>query len=735
LNKETAKRLTKPTVIVLLIVAVTFFPWKAPSYDAQLAGFDANFLYSDPRGSGSSAGSIEILPDRLTINTVPGSNPLVDVTSSESSYQVQFDLTVPPSSSVVPVRLSIFFPLANENVTVDFQGLSSSIMGYVLQRGVLTPYDSELLGSYTPGEPFHVTVDIERGAFILISVSKGGAKTYTATSSIVPSLLAADRRVLQIASLSGGEAFSVVLENLVVSVPHDTFFAPRSNDSALVPVYSLVAIAILFLYRERFRGLFTSSLSVLTKIRRMPRPLLLLVLASLAVQLAVTPLANHPHDIFSEKIWIYSLMQGGLGDLYFRPLVTVVAEAFGGVPNQHAVYPYPPLLGYFYYAAAVPLAAAGITSVENFAFEFLAKTINIFGNLVSGILVYLLALELSPSRKKSIVAAGAYLLNPALIFDAAVWSETDPILIMFLLGAMLFLLRKRTGLVWVCLGLALLTKQTAIVPAGLIALVSIRYAGIQSNFRGLAIGLSVAFLTILPYVFVGYSPFVMLSQTILRISHFAAGSNALPTSSPISADAFSFLPLISPLNGLVGRERMWYPDVNLVPLIGLSYGTFGKLLFGISVVPVAWIGLRRVSFARSDLAIMLVAFITLLSDFLPTRVSGRYFLIPVALLAPVAFVSDRRSIRFSFWVLTATTFVSMYYLIAGWSVWVPSALPNFNHAQLVEAWFSLSYAVDRLIDLAILLNLLGILMLGRVLIESWRRHEKGSDLSTPVTVA
>lgn len=704
------RKLALPLAVSFLILGATFYPWRAPQYDAQLKGFDANFLYTDLKGPQPNAGSIEIQPPQLTIVSVPHSQPTVILASSESSYDIEFEVTVlSDSPSSLPARLTVFFPFAQQNATIEFRGVNRTIVGYTVDNGRLLPSSFVTIANYGLNQSVDVEVNIRRGSSVDFSVySNSFQRSYTVDSQEAFSLLTADRRVTQFASVGGEGETSVRLSNLLIRVPHSPFFAPTSDEPALTFSYLSIVSVVLIVNRRLLQGAIHRLAAVRMLLQKFPRSLLLLISVSLTIQAAVTPLANHPHDIFSESIWIYTLMTGGLGQLYFRPLVTVAARPFGGSPTQHAVYPYPPLLGYFYYGAGAVLSVLGITSTGNFGFEFLAKMIGIIGNLASGVLVYLIALQLSPSRKKALIASGALLLNPAIIFDAAIWGETDSVVIVFLLAAMLFLLWKRTGLVWVSLSLALLTKQTAIVPSLVIGVLSLRSTGIQQNLRGIMSGLSTAFLAVGPFVLAGYSPFVMVSQSLFRVTQFALGSSSFPTSSPVSADAYSFLPLLSIFNGLSGRGRMWLPDTSYVPILGLSYSLMGKILFGVTAVPATLWGFREGSRNDKGFSLLLVAIVSLLSVYFPTRVSGRYFLIPLALLIPVAITSGRKTLRFSMWAITLTTFISMYALIAAWSFWFPGILPNLDYARYANLFVIKLYINDLFLDLAILLNLVAI---------------------------
>jgi hypothetical protein len=411
-------------------------------------------------------------------------------------------------------------------------------------------------------------------------------------------------------------------------------------------------------------------------------------------------------------------MTEGLKGLYFRPLVTAVVAAQGGIPTQHAVFPYPPLLGYAYYGVALILRNVGITSIGSFAFEFLSKMVNIIAGLVGGVITYFLAIQLSCSRKAAVFASGLFLFNPAIVFDSAIWGETDTVLLIFLLAATLFLMKGRLGLMWGSIALAVLTKQTALVPVGVLALISVRQRGIRANLQPIALALSTAFIAIAPYIASGYSPLIILSQTVLRVSEFAGASNMLPTSSPVAADAYSFLPLLVNVGGLTGRARMWYPDSSIVPFLQISYGLLGKILFAAAALPTLLFALTGLRKDRKEVALLLPAVLTLFSIYFPTKVSGRYFVIPIAFLIPVVVLMSNRAVRYSLWAFTATTLFSMYALLAEWSLSVPQVFPVLSLATPLNIVVSsIRETADPVLDLAILANLSGILIVTAVLFE------------------
>jgi hypothetical protein len=703
-------------ILSAIIIGFMVYPWRSPAYDAQLGGFDKSYLYVDQAGGFPRSGTIDVTPQTLTLQANEDSRPSVILASSEVSYTLDFDFHIDSATHAsVPLRAVVLFPLASENASIEFNG-NGSTAAYVMNSSS-SRTSEEILGSYRLGAMYHMSIAIARDDHVSFSVPTIG--TFVATMRDAPSLLTSDRRVVEVYSSSGPmESSRVTLANLVISVPHMQTFAPMATDPLLIGSYFAVATALLLVWSAQIAKLRSIVNRIAKRFIGAPRSLWILVTLSLLVQMALTPVANHPHDLFSEKIWIYTLMTEGLKGLYFRPLVTAVVAAQGGIPTQHAVFPYPPLLGYAYYGVALILSNLGITSIGSFAFEFLSKMVNIIAGLVGGVITYFLAIQLSCSRKAAVFASGLFLFNPAIVFDSAIWGETDTVLLVFLLAATLFLMKGRLGLMWGSIALALLTKQTALVPVGVLALISVRQRGIRANLQPIALALSTVFIAIAPYVASGYSPLIILSQTVLRVSEFAGASNMLPTSSPVAADAYSFLPLLVNVGGLTGRARMWYPDSSIVPFLQISYGLLGKILFAAAALPTLLFALTGLRKDRKEVALLLPSVLTLFSIYFPTKVSGRYFVIPIAFLIPVVVLMSNRAVRYSLWTFTATTLFSMYALLAEWSLSVPQVFPVLSLATPLNIVVSsIRETADPVLDLAILANLSGILIVTAVLFE------------------
>jgi Gpi18-like mannosyltransferase len=93
-----------------------------------------------------------------------------------------------------------------------------------------------------------------------------------------------------------------------------------------------------------------------------------------------------------------------------------------------------------------------------------------------GALLYLAATQIERLRGRTsrlpLLAAGLWLLNPAVIYVSAVWGQVDSLHTMWMLAALLAALHRRWGWSGVFMGIGLLTKLQAITMVPLLALLA-----------------------------------------------------------------------------------------------------------------------------------------------------------------------------------------------------------------------------------------------------------------------
>ena len=457
------------------------------------------------------------------------------------------------------------------------------------------------------------------------------------------------------------------------------------------------------------KGLVSPLVRTLRKLARLltgpPRSLWAVLVSAFLLRLPLFGLGRHPYDIFVEGNWSSVLLKEGLGQLYLRPAVTTAAAAFGGTPYLSAFFPYPPFLAAFFGAAgALNIASLGFVPLEG-----TIKLLNALADCVGAGISYFIVRKLGSAHKAGLASATLYGIVPSLIYDSAVWGETDSFLIVFLLLVSYSLLTHHDRLFWGSATLALLTKQTALVPVAVMAMTFVASKGLRKTLWGLGTVASTSTIVLIPFLLSGYSPFILASQLIQRTSEFTLGETQFGT--PISADAYSFLPIISGVSGLPGRERMWNSDLESPGFTSLSYLLLGRLLFlgVVSPLLVYSLGKRRGLLGQRGIA--LTAIITFLSFFFPTRVSGRYFVIATCLMIPPLFASKRKWVRLIPVALSLTTFISMHGLLTYWSQWIPGVLHGLAFSNTFSALILSFYLSDIGMNIAIVTNFAVMILL------------------------
>jgi len=178
------------------------------------------------------------------------------------------------------------------------------------------------------------------------------------------------------------------------------------------------------------------------------------------VRILLSPLEGYGFDVGANQGWAKSAVKLGLAKSYSQ-------QVDGNMlPN------YPPLslmifasTGHAYQAIVSPEYDA--KRIENRVF---IKFPSIVADIVTGILLFFIVAAWK-GRKAGYLSAAFYALNPAVVYDSAVWGQTDSVYTMFMvacIGAFAMQWNAATGAL---LALALLTKAQAIVIAPLIGFI------------------------------------------------------------------------------------------------------------------------------------------------------------------------------------------------------------------------------------------------------------------------
>ena len=160
------------------------------------------------------------------------------------------------------------------------------------------------------------------------------------------------------------------------------------------------------------------------------------------------------NDVHIFQSWAIRLFEYGLGGFY--------------APDMHLDYP--PVYLYVLYLIGALRSWAGVQTefgmqhwppVTSTAFNFFTFLPAILADLGIGFIVYKVA-----ARKKDIIfalfVAAAWVFNPAVILISASWGQMESVFIIFLLGSLIFLRRKKLLPAYILFGLAIFTKPQSL---------------------------------------------------------------------------------------------------------------------------------------------------------------------------------------------------------------------------------------------------------------------------------
>ena len=97
------------------------------------------------------------------------------------------------------------------------------------------------------------------------------------------------------------------------------------------------------------------------------------------------------------------------------------------------------------------------------------KLPNLLFDCIGGGVAFAIAARFVEPRR-ALLAAAAYNLNPAIVYDSALWGQNDSITTVTALAAVWCMLARRRTLAWVVLAFAILNKPPVLILAPLFAL-------------------------------------------------------------------------------------------------------------------------------------------------------------------------------------------------------------------------------------------------------------------------
>jgi dolichyl-phosphate-mannose-protein mannosyltransferase len=234
-------------------------------------------------------------------------------------------------------------------------------------------------------------------------------------------------------------------------------------------------------------------------------------------------------------------------------------------------------------------------------------------------------------------------LYPGLIATSAFWGQSDSLLGLFLVLALLALNKDHPRAAWLWYALALLMKFQAIVMIPLMVILTFRRYGWRRMF--------VAVLLALLLFAVVYTPFILASGFDNALRPYL---NTVDQYAFTTLNAFNFwfmmLPAVwdtIPIN--IGRDVP--PDTTLF-IADLTYKQFGLIIFAAEVAGICWMMWRQPKWRYEFVwaAALYLAFFVL-----PTQIHERY-LYQAALLAVLAVAQERRTLTIALGLVVTFTY-------------------------------------------------------------------------------
>lgn len=233
----------------------------------------------------------------------------------------------------------------------------------------------------------------------------------------------------------------------------------------------------------------------------------------------------------------------------------------------------------------------------------------------------------------SLLTVALYAFNPAVIFDAAIWGQYDPVYTFFLVLSLMLFFSSKPKLSAVAFAIGVLTKPQSIAFAPLIVFLIFRKYGWRRLVTSILAAAVTVIIVILPFEWNNPVSF------LVDIYFGAYGGYAYT-----SVNAFN----------LWAIGGMWVKETPV-------FFALGWIMFGASAAYILFVVNKR--FEKSGkILILYAAFMLFFSFFmLPTRIHERYLFPALSMLALMLPFS--RKIRPIYAILTFTCFANQAYVL------------------------------------------------------------------------
>ena len=352
---------------------------------------------------------------------------------------------------------------------------------------------------------------------------------------------------------------------------------------------------------------------------------ILLMAAFLCHVIAAVCYKGHDTDMNCFLAWANTVYEGGFGSFY----------------QSEAFHDYPPGYMYVLYVIGMirhhfSMEAFGATSI------LLTKMPAIICDLLTGTLIYKVA-----SKKFQgtgvLFLAGAYLFNPAIFMNSAIWGQVDAVFTLFVALLCYFVTEEKLPFVYFSLAIGILIKPqtmifTPIVIYGIIDQVFLHNFSLKRMGKELACGIAaiaVLFLLAMPF---GLSEVVgQYTQTMASYPY-------------ASVNAYNFWTLLGLNWGSQDTVRL-----------GLSYAQWGTVFILLFVAASAWYNFKSKN--TKGKYYFIGAFIIISMFLFSVRMHERY-MFPAAVLLLLAYIEKPKKELFILYTsFSALLFANTAYVL------------------------------------------------------------------------
>lgn len=384
---------------------------------------------------------------------------------------------------------------------------------------------------------------------------------------------------------------------------------------------------------------------------------------SLFMRLAVGIACVNTYDVYWYRTWAVDLPNG---------LFTVYDRA------ADISLDYPPVYLFFLYPIGKIYEIIG-TDAHVYIQMLLMKFWPIVFDVLCSLVLYLICVRYSPLS--GLFAAGAWAMNPSLLFNTSVWGQTDQLMALLLLLAFWFLEEERPVLCCVAFAVAGLTKYQSLFFTPVFLLELYTRTNLKSVLKGIGAAAATVIAVFLPFMVGARNP-------LLFFDVYFGGAGKYPY---CTLNAYN-------LYGIFGLNWTHRIEDNAPLFGGFTYAMLSNLMLAASLVLLIYLYLkgRRTCGWVGGLLFMQCLFMFM------TRMHERYqvVVLPFALMA---YVKHRRPGFFGiFAALSGITLINQFIVLlpimqngsAPWMDYRDEIMTVFSTVNLAVCLWTIYLCID-----------------------------------------